>query len=300
MTQLAFPHGIHVPLITPFTADGSIAENALEALAHTVLDEGANGIVALGTTAEAAMLDKEEKTVVVGICARVCRERGAPLTIGLGGSDTRATARALKELGKMWPETTAALVPVPAFSRPGAAGVVAHFAHLAEHSPIPLIVYHVPYRTAQPLDAATLRAVGEHPNVRGIKLATGRVDQETVDLLGDLPPDLAVLAGDDVLLAPLLALGAAGGVLASAHLATARFTELVTAWHNGDHKRARELGPALARLSAATLRDPNPAVIKGVLQAQGRIPTPDVRLPLLKARRASVGEALEEMGVILP
>jgi 4-hydroxy-tetrahydrodipicolinate synthase len=300
MTQLPFPHGIHVPLITPFTADGGIAENALEALAYTVLDEGADGIVALGTTAEAATLDAEEKAAVVAICARVCRERGAPLTIGVGGSDTRATARALAELGTVWPETTAALVPVPAFSRPGAAGVVAHFAHLAEHSPVPLIVYHVPYRTAQPLDAATLRAVGGHPNVRGVKLATGCVDQETVDLLGDLPPDFAVLAGDDVLLSPLLALGAAGGILASAHLATAHFTALAAAWRNGDHKRARELGLALARLSAAAFREPNPAVIKGVLHAQGRIPTSGVRLPLLAARRASVDEALGEMDQIFP
>ena len=295
MTLLPLPRGIHVPVITPFTADGGIAARALEALAHTVLDEGADGIVALGTTAEAATLDTREKAAVVDVCARVCRERGAPLTIGAGGRDTRATARELAELAARWPEATVALVPVPAFSRPGAAGVVAHFAHLAEHSPVPLIVYHVPYRTAQPLDAATLRAVGSHPGVRGVKLATGRIDQDTVDLLGDPPADFAVLAGDDVLLSPLLALGAAGGILASAHLATSRFAALATAWRDGDLERARDLAPALARLSAAVFGEPNPAVVKGVLHAQGRIPTPDVRLPLLPARRASVDAVLRQL-----
>ncbi|WP_369202477.1 dihydrodipicolinate synthase family protein [Streptomyces sp. PU-14G] len=295
MSPLPFPQGIHVPLITPFTADDDIAVNSLESLAYAVLDEGADGIVALGTTAEAATLDAEEKAAVVAICAKVCRERDAPLTIGVGGSDnTRAATRALAELATVCPQATAALVPVPVFSRPGAAGAVAHFAHLAQHSPVPLIVYHVPYRTAQPLDAAALRVIGRHPNIRGVKLATGCVDKETVELLSDLPPDFSVLAGDDVLLSPLLALGAAGGILASAHLATAHFAALAAAWRNGDHKNARNLGLALARLSAAAFREPNPAVIKGVLHAQGRIPTPDIRLPLLPARRASVDHALQE------
>lgn len=295
MRRLPFPHGIHVPLITPFTADDGIATEALESLAHTVLDEGADGVVALGTTAEAATLTTEEKATVVDVCARVCRERGAPLTIGAGGNDTRATAQELAGLAARWPDATAALVPVPAFTRPGAAGVVAHFAHLARHSPLPLIAYHVPYRTAQRLDATTLRAIGSYPKVRGVKLATGCVDQDTVELLGDLPTDFVVLAGDDVLLSPLLALGAAGGILASAHLATSRFAALAAAWRAGDLERARNLGPGLARLSAAAFAEPNPAVVKGVLHTQGLIPTPGVRLPLLPAQRGSVDAVLERL-----
>ncbi|MEV4193572.1 dihydrodipicolinate synthase family protein, partial [Streptomyces toxytricini] len=78
--------GIHVPLITPFTAGGGVAADALEALAHQVLEEGAGGIVALGTTAEAASLDAAERDLVTGVCARVCRERGAVLTVGEGVS----------------------------------------------------------------------------------------------------------------------------------------------------------------------------------------------------------------------
>ncbi|UQA96934.1 dihydrodipicolinate synthase family protein [Streptomyces halobius] len=292
MAQQISLRGVHVPLVTPFTAQGRIAQDSLEALAHAVLDAGATGIVALGTTAEAATLDAEEKTAIVDVCARVCRERAAPLIVGAGSNDTRASERALADLTR-WPEAAAALVPVPAYTRPSQDGVLAHFSRLAEVSPLPLVVYHIPYRTAQALDASALRTVGRLPGVRGVKLATGGVDRETIDLLGDLPQDFEVLAGDDLFLSPLMALGATGGVLASAHLATSRFVELATAWHQGDLARARDLGHALARLSAAAFRDPNPTVIKGVLHAQGRIPTPDVRLPLLSARRDSVGEALK-------
>jgi 4-hydroxy-tetrahydrodipicolinate synthase len=294
MTEHSSLHGIHVPLITPFTAEGRIAEDALEALAHTVLDAGAAGIVALGTTGEAATLDAEEKRAVTDVCARACRERNRTLMIGAGSNDTRASAATLAQLTR-WPHATAALVPVPPYTRPSQAGVIAHFTELAAISPIPLVVYHIPYRTGLPLDAPTLRALGRLPGIAGVKYATGSVDREAVDLLGDLPSDFAVLAGDDLFLSPFLALGAPGGILASAHLATSRFVELAAAWRYGDHARARDLGHALTRLSAAAFAEPNPTVIKGVLHAQGRIPTPDVRLPLLPASRDSVDGTLKRL-----
>jgi 4-hydroxy-tetrahydrodipicolinate synthase len=91
----------------------------------------------------------------------------------------------------------------------------------------------------------------------------------------------------------MLALGARGGITASAHLATDRFAQLVSAWHQGDVDTARPLGHALARVAAALFAEPNPTVLKGVLHAQGRIPTPDVRLPLLPAGEESVAGAIE-------
>lgn len=286
--------GIYVPIITPFAADGRIALGALETLAQTVLDAGATGIVALGTTGEASTLDAEEKRAVVDLCARVCEERDKALLIGAGNNDTRASVAALAGLAR-WPRAVAALVPVPPYTRPTQAGVIAHFTELAAVSPIPLIVYHVPYRTGMSLDSATMRTLGRLPGVIGTKYATGSLDRAAVDLLGDPPAGFAVLAGDDLFLSPLLALGAAGGILASAHLATARFAELADAWRSGDLVRARALGHVLARLSQASFAEPNPTVIKGVLHRQGLIPTPDVRLPLLPAGRDAVGEALKRL-----
>jgi 4-hydroxy-tetrahydrodipicolinate synthase len=299
MTGTSSLHGIFVPLITPFTACGRVAEDALAGLAREVLAAGAAGIVALGTTAEAATLSPAEKRTVTGVCAAVCAERGAALVAGAGSSDTRASAAALASLAQ-WPEITGALVPVPAYSRPGEAGVVAHFTRLAAASPVPLVVYHVPGRTAQPLGAGALAKLARLPNVAGIKLATGSLDADAVRLLADSPPGFAVLAGDDVLLSPMLALGAAGGILASAHLATGSFAALAAAWADGDLASARALGPALARLSAAAFAGPTPVVVKGALHALGRIPTPDVRLPLLPAAPAQVTALLTQLTALDP
>jgi 4-hydroxy-tetrahydrodipicolinate synthase len=217
-----------------------------------------------------------------------------PLIVGAGSSDTRASAAALAGLAR-WPQITAALVPVPAYTRPGEAGVLAHFTRLAERSPVPLIVYHIPYRTAQPLSAAALAGLAALPNMAGIKLATGGLDSPAMDLLGSCPPGFAVLAGDDPFFAPLLALGAAGGILASAHLGTGQFAALAATWSAADLATARPLGHALARLSAAAFAEPNPVVIKGALHALGRIPTPRVRLPLLPAGPASVAALLTRL-----
>ncbi|WP_211769057.1 dihydrodipicolinate synthase family protein [Kutzneria sp. CA-103260] len=279
--------GILLPLITPFAADGSVAADALAALADQALTDGATGVVALGTTAEAFALDADERRLVLDVCARVCREHGAALAIGAGGSDTRASAAALAA----HPDVDAALVPVPYYVRPGEAGVIAHFTQLAADSPVPLLVYHVPHRTAQPLSGATLLALSRIPNVVGAKVASG-MTEDAVALLGGCAPDFAVFAGDDAYLSPMLALGARGGITASAHLATERFARLVSAWHKGDVDTARPLGHSLARLASALFAEPNPTVLKGVLHAQGRIPTPDVRLPLLPASEQSVAAAL--------
>ncbi|TQF05825.1 4-hydroxy-tetrahydrodipicolinate synthase [Kitasatospora acidiphila] len=283
--------GIYVPLVTPFTADGRLDLAALEKLANGVLDDGAAGLVALGTTGEPGALDTAEQSAVVETCTRVCQDRGAALVVGVGGGATRQVAAALRELT---PAATAALTLVPPFVRPGAAGVLAHFKELVAASPVPLVAYHIPYRTGQSLDAEALRELAALPGIAGVKLATGAVDPEVVALLGgELPPHFAVLGGDDVVLPPLLALGAAGGIMASAHIATARWAELVDAWQAGDVARARDLGHRLSRLAAALFTEPNPTVVKGVLHAQGRISSPAVRLPLLPASEASVSRALD-------
>ncbi|MFF9640130.1 dihydrodipicolinate synthase family protein [Kitasatospora aureofaciens] len=283
--------GIHIPLITPFAADGSVALDALEKLAHEVLDAGAAGLVALGTTGEPAALTAEERDAVVDVAAAVCADRGAQLTVGASGGDTRAVGEALAALGARVPRA-AALVTTPAFVLAGEAGTVAHFRALAASSPLPLVVYHIPYRTGQQLSTAAMRELAAIDGVVGVKYATGGLDRSAVELLADTPAGFALMTGEDAFLAPMLALGAAGGILASAHLATRRFVELYEAWQAGDVERARALGHRLTALALSAFTAPNPTVTKGVLHAQGRIPTPEVRLPLLPAGEAEVAAAL--------
>ncbi len=291
--------GLYVPLVTPFTADGELAADALEALAHGVIDQGAVGLVALGTTGEPATLTAEERRHVLDVCARVCRERSATLIAGAGSNDTRASAHALAEL-TAWPEITAALTVVPYYTRPAEEGVVAHFTSLAAASPVPLIIYNIPYRTGQVLSWKALRRLADLPRIAGIKHAVGGIDEDTIRLMADVPDGFAVLGGDDAFASPLLALGAAGAILASAHLCTRGFADMVAAWRTGDLDRARTLGHRLAGLSAALFAEPNPTVIKAALHAQGRIPTPAVRLPLLPASPEATAAALRQAELFLP
>jgi 4-hydroxy-tetrahydrodipicolinate synthase len=281
--------GVYVPLITPFDAAGAVAFDALESLAHEVLDGGAAGLVALGTTGEPTSLTEAERRGVVDVQARVCRDHSVPLVVGA------STVEALTSLRDR-PEVAAALCLVPPFVRPGEAGVVAQFTALAAASPVPLLAYHVPYRTGQRLSAATLRRLAAIDGVVGVKYSAGGIDATAIDLLADRQDGFAVLGGDDPFISPLLALGADGGILASAHVATAEFVALVEAWRAGAATEARPLGHRLATLSTALFAEPNPTVIKAVLHAQGRIPTADVRLPLLPAAPEAARSALRGLG----
>jgi 4-hydroxy-tetrahydrodipicolinate synthase len=283
--------GLYVPLITPFTTDDRVALDALEGLAHGALDAGAAGLVALGTTSEAATLSADERRSVLDVCAAVCRQRSATLIVGAGSNDTGGSIRALQEL-KARPEVSAALAIVPYFTRPSENGVVAHFTQLAAASPVPLIIYNIPYRTGQVVGWEAMRRLAELPQIIGVKHAVGGIDADTVALMADLPANFAVLAGDDVFTSPLLALGAAGAILASAHVCTGQFVALINDWHRGDVNRARTLGHRLAELSATLFAEPNPTVVKAVLHAQARIPSPAVRLPLLPASPHATTTAL--------
>lgn len=290
MDHQALLTGLYVPLVTPFTTTGDIDEAALAGLAASALDDGAAGLVALGTTAEAATLTPEERGRVLDLCASVSTDRDAALIVGTGSNDTAESVRSLRELAGTT-AADAALVPVPAFTRPTEDGVVAHFVELAAHSPVPLVVYNIPYRSGRTLSAETLRELAAVPGITGVKHSPGTLDGETISLLGDAPRGFSVLAGDDPFVSPMLALGASGAILGSANVDTAGFADLVAAWHEGDVQRARALGHRLAELSFGLFAEPNPSVIKAVLHEQGRIPSPTVRLPLLPATDAAVDRA---------
>lgn len=288
MTDLT---GLYVPLITPFSDSGDLDDGALEQLAHRVLDDGATGLVALGTTAEAATLTETERARVLTVCDRACRDRGAPLIAGAGTNDTARSAAALADLSR-YPRVRAALTVVPYYSRPGAAGVLEHFRTLAACSPVPLLIYNIPYRTGQAVTWHTMAELAKTPGVGGVKHSAGSIDDETVAMMAGRPPTFSVLGGDDLYISPLLALGADGAILAAAHVRTADFAGLIRLWRDGATEQARQLGHRLTRVSRALFAEPNPVVIKAVLYRLGRIPSPAVRLPLVGASDAATAAAL--------
>ena len=283
--------GVYIPLITPFAADGSVALDAVTLLCHEYLDAGATGIVALGTTGEATALSGDEKRAVIDACAMVCNERSAQLIVGAGSNNTAATVTAVEALAGM-PALAAALIVVPYYVRPSEAGIVAHLCAVADASPVPLVLYNIAIRTGRNLSAAGVLEVAEHPNVAGIKQAAAGLDLDTLNLLAGAPEDFAVLGGEDPFLFPLVLMGGTGAICASAHVCTERFVAMIECGLAGKLDDGRAHAEALLPVVQSLFVEPNPAVFKGVLHAQGRIPTPDVRLPLLNASDDAVRAAL--------
>ena len=284
-------HGVWVPLITPFDASGSVDIEAIERLSNEYLADGVAGIVALGTTGEAPALDADEKQAVIAACSRACSARGAPLIVGTGTNNTRSTIAETLALEGI-KGVVGALVVVPYYVRPSEAAIVEHFRVVAEASPVPLIAYNIPSRTGRGLGAPALLELAAIPNIAGVKQSVDTLGTDTLEVLASAPAGFSMLSGDDYLVFPLVCLGAAGGITASAHVCTARFVAMVECALSAKLDDARAHAEALLPVIRAGFSEPNPAVWKGVLHAQGRIATPDVRMPLGNASAAAIERCL--------
>jgi 4-hydroxy-tetrahydrodipicolinate synthase len=283
--------GVYVPLITPFAADGSVALDAVERLCHDYLDAGSAGIVALGTTGESSALDATEQRAVIDACAAVCAEHGKQLIVGAGTNSTAKTVAAVRALAGT-PALAATLIVVPYYVRPSEAGVIAHFRAVADASPVPVVVYNIPIRTGRNLGPVGMLELARHTNIVGVKQAVGAIDTDTLEILAGVPGDFSVLGGDDPFLLPTVFMGGAGAICASAHLCTDRFVAMIECGLAAKVDDGRAHAEALLPVVQACFAEPNPAVFKGVLHAHGRIPTPDVRLPLVAASPGSVATAV--------
>jgi 4-hydroxy-tetrahydrodipicolinate synthase len=289
MTRLL--RGVYVPLITPFAADGAVALDALEALGHEYLDAGAAGLVALATTGESPALDAVEQHAVVNVCSRVCAARGAQLIVGGTTNSTAKTVAMVQQLAGT-PALTAVLTVVPYYVRPSEAGIVAHVEAVAKASSVPVVIYNIPYRTGRNLGPAGMLHLANTPNVAGVKQSVGSLDADTLEILAGAPAHFSVLGGEDPFLFPTVLMGGAGAVCASAHVCTERFVAMIECGLAGKVDDGRAHAEALLPVVQACFAEPNPSVFKGVLHAQGKIPTPNVRLPLVDASAASVDAAL--------
>jgi len=162
----------------------------------------------------------------------------------------------------------------------------------ADASAVPLVVYNIPARTGRVLEVEGMLELAAHPNVAGVKQAVDGIDLATLEILARAPRDFAVLGGDDPYLLPTVLMGGAGAICASAHLCTDRFVQMIECGLAGKVDEGRAHHEALLAVVKACFAEPNPSIFKAVLHAQGRIPTPDVRLPLLPASDGARDAAL--------
>jgi 4-hydroxy-tetrahydrodipicolinate synthase len=297
MTPSFRPERLLVPVITPFDHDCGIDEGALERHADAVLAAGAAGIVALATTGEATALDDEERLRVISVCAAVAHARDATFIVGAGTYNTRETVARHEALAEV-PGVDASLAVVPYYVRPSEAAIVKHFQFVAERSPVPLIVYNIPYRTARGLGSTALLELAHTDNVVGVKQAVGGIDAATLQILAEAPQGFSVLGGDDAFLFPLILMGGAGAIAASANIATDFYAEMIDAGVQANVTLGRPLAAALLPLTLALFSEPSPAVIKAVLHNQRKIATPRVRMPLADASCTALEQALTALAAL--
>ena len=287
--------GCGTAIVTPFAPDGSVDVEALRKLAAWQVEEGIDFLVPCGSTGEAQTLSAEERMLVVRTVVETVAGR-VPVMAGATHNDTReavAEARRMSGLGVTW-----LLSATPYYNKPTPEGLVQHFTAVADAATVPVCLYNVPGRTAVNLRPETVLRLAGHPNIRGIKEASGDLPQVQHLLLGR-PEGFSVLSGEDNLTLAVMAAGGDGLISVASNEIPALMTRLVQLARRGRMAEARELFYQALPLLEANFLETNPAPVKAALAAMGRIEN-RLRLPLVplsEPRRAPLLAALREAGV---
>jgi len=268
--------GTGVALVTPFKADMSLDEPALARVIEHVIAGGVEYIVTLGTTGETPTLSRDEKVRIARYTIEVVNGR-MPVVIGAGGSDTREVIREIEKLPT--DQAVAILSASPYYSKPSQEGIYQHYKAIAAASPIPVLLYNVPGRTARNVDAGTILRLSELSNIAGIKEAGGDMAQCAL-ILRDRPADFLIVSGDDALAFPQIAMGMDGVISVAANSYPQAFSNMVRAALDGDLKKAKKINDGLIEGYELLFVENNPAGVKAALAELGLIENV-VRLPLV-------------------
>jgi 4-hydroxy-tetrahydrodipicolinate synthase len=295
--------GAFTALVTPFTADGSLDEEALRRLVRWQVLAGIDGLVPVGTTGEAPTLTPAERERVIAITVETVAERASrgrvPVVAGTGTNDTTATIAATRRAAELGAD--AALVVAPYYNRPDGRMLEAHFRAIADEGDLPIVVYNVPSRTGTNVPAEVFLRLAEHPRVIAIKEASGNLEQ-IARICRDRPRDVAVLAGDDAWTLPILALGGDGVVSVASNEIPGELVGLCDAARAGDWDGARRIHERWLPLFLANfVGGPNPVPVKAALELMGLLETDAVRMPLLPLGsdgRAALGATLRMLGLV--
>lgn len=259
--------GVFTALITPFKDNGDIDEPTLKKLVDFQLENGINGIVPMGTTGESPTLSHDEHIEVISIVTKHVHGR-VPIIAGTGSNCTREainlTKRA-KDLG-----VTASLQVAPYYNKPTQEGFYRHFIEIAERVDIPVIVYNIPSRSGKNIENSTTLRLAEHPNIIGVKEASGDISQ-MMDLILKKPESFIVLSGDDNFTYPLMALGGNGVISVASNIIPDRMVAFCDAALKGDYATARKLHYELLPLFKAMFIETNPIPVKATLALKGMI-----------------------------
>jgi 4-hydroxy-tetrahydrodipicolinate synthase len=264
--------GIWLPIVTPLRG-GKVDIEALQRLADYYLRTEISGLIALGTTGEAALLSGIERVTVLQALSEVVGTH-LPVLVGAGGSDTREVLRDIQRYER-W-DFSGYLVSAPAYICPDQDGVVWHFEQVAHATERSIVLYDVPHRTGVTIMPDTVARLVEHDNIVAIKECV----KSHFESLSNLP--ISVLCGNDDAFIDCLSTGGSGGILASAHVCADLLVEVQTLFKSGYEAQARELFARFVPMIRLLFEAPNPSAIKAIL-ALDHLMTDETRLPVTPA-----------------
>ncbi len=266
--------GSHVAIVTPFR-NGTLDERALGDLIEFQIANGTNGIVPCGTTGESATLTHEEHDRVIAFTVEAVRRR-VPVIAGTGSNSTDEAVSLTKHAKQAGAD--GALLITPYYNKPTQDGLFRHYKAVAEAADIPLVLYNIPGRTGVNMAPATVARLATIRNIVAIKEGAGSLPQvsEIIQACGD---KMTVLAGDDALTLPMMAVGAKGVITVTANIAPADMSAMVAAYLAGRIEDAKRLHYKLYPLFTALFFETNPIPVKTALAAMGKIDG-ELRLPL--------------------
>lgn len=269
--------GTGVALVTPFKKDFSVDTEALTKIVNFNIEGGVEYLVVLGTTAESATLSSEEKELVIETIKTANAGR-LPLVLGVGGNNT---AKVIEELQtRDFTGFSAILSVSPYYNKPTQEGIYQHFKAISQASPLPIILYNVPGRTASNmLPSTVVRLANECKNVIAIKEAAGDIVQ-AMKLIQHKPSDFLVISGDDMVTLPMVLAGGAGVISVIGEGFPKEFSEMVRLGLQRKINEAYQLHYQLADAIDMIFEQGNPAGIKEVFKTRG-LAENTVRLPLV-------------------
>lgn len=277
--------GTGVALVTPFKKDFSVDTDALKKIVEYQVEGGVDYLVVMGTTAEAATLTKQEKQLVIDTVIEANNGR-LRLVLGVGGNNTHEVADELKT--RDLSAFTAILSVSPYYNKPTQEGIYQHFKMIAEASPLPIILYNVPGRTASNmLPATVIRLANDFKNIIGIKEAAGDIVQ-AMKIIQHKPEGFLVISGDDMITLPMILAGGAGVISVIAEGFPKEFSQMVRLGLEKKVNEAYKLHYKVADAIDMIFEQGNPAGIKSVFKSLG-LCEDVVRLPLVNVNEDLAG-----------
>jgi 4-hydroxy-tetrahydrodipicolinate synthase len=289
--------GCGTALVTPFRADGSIDEPALQSLVEWQIQSGVHFLIPCGTTGETPTLSHSEWLRVIDITIEVANGR-VPIVAGATSNSTQEAVQKAKTAASR-PGVDAILTASPYYNKPTQEGQYQHFSAIAEAIDKAIVLYNVPGRTAANIEPATLVRLAQIRNIIAVKEASGSMTQ-IAEVLNLVPEDFIVVSGDDAITLPVISLGGQGIISVASNVAPAEIARMTQAALDGDWTAARNLHRKHFPLVQALFLESNPMPAKCILAMMGRL-SEHYRLPMVRVKpetRSKLEKIAYEVGLL--